>query len=171
MEGKRLDVTFKLRSPDTALLDFHTALTAAGKQVEPRFAGPIRVIELLAMFDEMHPSINNAGSKQSFKAAQHLPVHDTAELIRRHAAEQECSPDMRLSFMPLTGKTFRLNVHKSWDIGAVKSLIQIVYGVPPDMMVLILAGRRLENKYLLSDYDIADHDETLVHVDLKLGGN
>lgn len=32
-----------------------------------RFAGPICVIELLAMFDEMHPSINNAGSKQSFK--------------------------------------------------------------------------------------------------------
>ncbi len=34
-----------------------------------RFAGPIRVIELLAMFDEMHPSINNAGSRQSLKVA------------------------------------------------------------------------------------------------------
>ncbi len=32
-----------------------------------RFAGPIRVIELLAMFDEMHPSINNAASKQRDK--------------------------------------------------------------------------------------------------------
>ena len=32
-----------------------------------RFAGPIRVIELLAMFDEMHPSINDAGSRQSFE--------------------------------------------------------------------------------------------------------
>ncbi len=32
-----------------------------------RFAGPIRVIELLAMFDEMHPSINNAGCRQSCK--------------------------------------------------------------------------------------------------------
>ena len=37
MEGVRFAVTFKLRSPDTALLDFHTALTAAGKQVEPRY--------------------------------------------------------------------------------------------------------------------------------------
>ena len=37
VEGERLAVTFKLRSPDTALLDFHTALTAAGKQVEPRY--------------------------------------------------------------------------------------------------------------------------------------
>ena len=37
MEGERLAVTFKLRSPDTALLDFHTALTAAGQQLEPRY--------------------------------------------------------------------------------------------------------------------------------------
>ena len=36
-EGERLAVIFKLSSPDTALLDFHTALTAAGKQVEPRY--------------------------------------------------------------------------------------------------------------------------------------
>ncbi|KAA6423205.1 MAG: hypothetical protein FRX49_07192 [Trebouxia sp. A1-2] len=34
VEGERLAVAFKLRSPDTALLDFHTALIAAGKQVE-----------------------------------------------------------------------------------------------------------------------------------------
>ncbi|KAA6423040.1 MAG: hypothetical protein FRX49_07028 [Trebouxia sp. A1-2] len=67
VEGGRLAVAFKLRSPDTALLDFHTALIAAGKQIEARFAGPIRVIELLAMFDEMHPSINDAGSRQSYK--------------------------------------------------------------------------------------------------------
>ena len=37
MEGERLAVVFKLRSPDTALLDLHTALIAAGKQVEPRY--------------------------------------------------------------------------------------------------------------------------------------
>ena len=37
VEGERLAVTYKLRSPDTALLDFHMALTAAGKQVEPKY--------------------------------------------------------------------------------------------------------------------------------------
>ncbi len=37
VEGEQLAVTFKLRSPDTVLLDFHTALTAAGKQFEPRY--------------------------------------------------------------------------------------------------------------------------------------
>ncbi|KAL0029648.1 hypothetical protein WJX79_010354 [Trebouxia sp. C0005] len=74
VEGGRLAVAFKLRSPDTALLDFHTALIAAGKQIEARFAGPIRVIELLAMFDEMHPSINDAGSRQSYKGQQALTV-------------------------------------------------------------------------------------------------
>ena len=37
VEGERLAVIFKLRSPDTVLLDFHTALIAAGKHVEPRY--------------------------------------------------------------------------------------------------------------------------------------
>ena len=37
VEGVRFAVTVKLRSPDTALLDFHTALTAAGRQVQPRY--------------------------------------------------------------------------------------------------------------------------------------
>ncbi|KAL0053214.1 hypothetical protein WJX82_002529 [Trebouxia sp. C0006] len=80
VEGERLAVTFKLRSPDTALLDFHSALTAAGKQVEPRFAGPIRVIELLAMFDEMHPSINDASSKEKDKVliARQAAITDPA---------------------------------------------------------------------------------------------
>ncbi len=103
------------------------------------------------------------------QAAKHPPFPDTAELIRKHAAEQECSPDMRLLIKNLTGKTWSLNVHKSWDIVAVKSLIQIVDGAPPDMIRLVHAGRRLENKSLLSDYNIAD--EALVHVVLKLGGD
>ncbi|DBB12569.1 TPA: H(+)-transporting V0 sector ATPase subunit a [Trebouxia sp. C0006] len=194
VEGERLAVTFKLRSPDTTLLDFHMALTAAGKQFEPRFAGPIRVIELLAMFDEMHPSINNAACKQRDKreraltvkgnasesqsemndqhapkrTAKHSQVPDAAELIRRHEAEQEHSPDMCLSVHTLTQRTIRVNVHNSWDIGAVKSLIGIVMtGVPPDAMRLVNAGRQLQDKYLLSDYDIGD--EANLHLVLKLG--
>ena len=55
------------------------------------------------------------------QAAQHTRVLDTAELIRRHAAEQECSPDMCIFIRPLTGKTIMLKVHKSWDTRALKS--------------------------------------------------
>jgi len=347
VEGERLAVAFKLRSPDTALLDFHMALTAAGKQFEPRcmsmlhrqnyysdmilachqldnfaclldvhdrascvsaaisstalcgiclglpygvrcmkadsslktnesfcvrrFAGPIRVIELLAMFDEMHASINNAGSSQSLKvasfslvsvcspslkpihgifevvymictvchtgalstcthvsclglikftvpaqlrhvclklcsdtmyvtqlacdtqgeqaltvstpelqselhnqhapkqAARHSQVPDTAEDIRRHAAEQKYRPDMRIFIKSLTGRTCSLTVHKSWDIWAVKSLFETVEGVPPHMQRLIFAGRQLEDKSLLSDSDVR-HDSTL-HLVQRLAGD
>lgn len=118
---------------------------------------------------EMQSKLNNQHAPN--QAAKHRPVPDTAELIRRHAAEQECSPDIRLFVKQLTGRSFSLNVHKSWDIGAVKSLISIVEGVPPDAFVLVhCAGRyRLENKYRLSDYDIAD--ETLVCVVLDLRGD
>ncbi len=48
VEGERLAVTFKLRSPNTALLDFHTALTAAGKQVEPRYMPVLHLHTLVA---------------------------------------------------------------------------------------------------------------------------
>ena len=57
------------------------------------------------------------------QAAKHSQVPDTAELIRRHAAEQERSPDTCLCVHSLTRQTLRLNVHHSWDIGAVKSLL------------------------------------------------
>lgn len=116
---------------------------------------------------ESQSELHNQDAPQ--QAAKHTQVHDTAELIRRHTTEQERSPDMCLSVNTLTGRTYRLNVHKSWDIGAVKSLIGIVDGAPPDAMMLGHAGRQLENKYLLSDYDIAD--EALVHMIHKLRGD
>ena len=103
------------------------------------------------------------------QAAKHPPVRGTAELIRRHAAEQEHSPDMRLLIKNLSGKAWSMKVHKSWDIGAVKRLIQIVDGPPPDMIRLIQASRQLEDKKLLSDYDIPD--ASIVHVILRLGGD
>ena len=96
------------------------------------------------------------------QATKHSQVHDTAELIRRHAAEQERSPDMCLCVHSLTRETYRLNVHNSWDIRAVKSLIGVMTGAPPDAMVLASDGRQLQDKYLLSDYDIAN--EAVLHL-------
>ena len=236
-----------------------------------RFAGPIRVIELLAMFDEMHPSINDAGSRQSLKvasfslvsvcspslkpihgifevvymictvychtgalftcthvsclglikftapvqlchvclklcsdtmcvtqlacdmqgeqaltvstpelqselhnqhapkqAARHSQVPDTAELVRRHAAEQECSPDILIFIKTHKAETITLKVHKSWSIGVVKSLIQIVEGTPVDDIRLIFC-KQLEDQYTLSHYSI--QKETTLHMVLRLRGD
>ncbi len=102
------------------------------------------------------------------QAAQHTQVPDT-ELVRRHAAQQEHSPDMCLSVKTLTQRTYRLNVHNSWDIRAVKSLIGIMDGAPPDQMMLGIGGRQLRDKYLLSDYDIAN--EAVLHLVHKLRGD
>ncbi len=51
-----------------------------------RFAGPIRVIELLAMFDEMHPSINDASSKQKDKVPSFslMSAHSPSSKHDRH---------------------------------------------------------------------------------------
>lgn len=54
VEGTRLAVTFKLRSPDTALLDFHTALTAAGKQVESRYMSVLHLHSFVVMILACH---------------------------------------------------------------------------------------------------------------------
>ena len=238
-----------------------------------RFAGPIRVIELLAMFDEMHPSINNAGSSQSMKvaffslvsvcsptlkrirgifevvyvictfhchtvavytcshvsclglysicmatavqlchvclklcsrtmyitqlacdmqgeravtvrkpeslsevnkqhalqqAAKQTQVPDTAELVKRHAAEQECRPDILIYIKTHTGKTIVLQVHQSWTIRVVKGLIQIRVGTPVDDIRLI-AGQELQDEHTLSHYNI--QKEFTLHMVLRLRGD
>ena len=97
------------------------------------------------------------------QAAQHTQVLDTAELIRRHAAEQECSPSMCILIKNLTGKTIMLKVDPSWDIVALKRLVQIVEGIPVDDITLIHAGKLLEDKYQLTKYHIGREDTLYVH--------
>ncbi len=67
-----------------------------------RFAGPIRVIELLAMFDELHPSINDAGSSQSFKVPSVLLVSVCRSSLK-HIHEKFELVDMICTFSPHTG--------------------------------------------------------------------
>jgi len=105
---------------------------------------------------ELQSKMNNQHALE--QAAQHTQVLDTAELIRRHAAEQECSPSMCVLIKNLIGKTITLKVDWSWDIGAVKSLIQIVQGIPVDDIMLIQAGKLLEDKYQLTKYNIGRED-------------
>ncbi len=105
------------------------------------------------------------------QAARHSHVPDTAELIRGHAALQECSPDMRIFIKTLTGRTYSLNVHKSWDIWAVKTLIQLLMGMPADEQRLIhpITASQLEDNHLLSDYDI--RPENTLHLVQRMKGD
>ena len=56
--------------------------------------------------------------------------------------------------MMITGKIMNLNVGKTDTIEAVKAKIQEREGIPPDQQMLILAGRKLEDKRTLADYII-----------------
>ncbi len=57
VEGERHAVTFQLRSPDTALLDFHMALTAAGKQVEPRYISVLHLVHTFVVCEVLSMSL------------------------------------------------------------------------------------------------------------------
>ena len=64
-----------------------------------RFAGPVRVIELLAMFDETHPSIN---SRPSFEVPSFLLVSVCRPSLR-HMHEMFELVDMLCPFNCHTG--------------------------------------------------------------------
>ncbi len=75
-----------------------------------RFAGPIRVIELLAMFDEMHPSINNAACKQRDKVP-HFSFFCQYIVLALEAALQHSIGNIQAVYMICSAHCHRCCVH------------------------------------------------------------
>ena len=76
----------------------------------------------------------------------------------------------KLFVKTLSGNTYHIDASPAWEVSKVMEEIKKIDGTSADQQRLIIAGRQLEVKKTLSDYNVSADSEICVYLVLRLRG-
>ncbi|KAL3135555.1 hypothetical protein ABBQ38_006033 [Trebouxia sp. C0009 RCD-2024] len=113
-------LVYKLRAPETAVLDLYTALNQHHQHaIPPRFRSPIGVGELMHYFDAMHTSVNSPpakGNEQQDTATQNKKVKTETQGVPMALLVQAVAMDGRRLAVATDSKTPLQKVFDTYNL-------------------------------------------------------
>ena len=123
--------------------------------------------ELEAQNKELKDTINRMQKEISMNKAMSKEANDTDMKQKKSNFSYNCGLG-QIFIKTLTERIIELNVEPNDTIEHVKAKVQDREGIPVDQQRLIFAGKQLENRRTLADYNVQRGDT--LHLVLRLSG-